>query len=83
LLFEDDLGLAGSELFLANRAGNVAERSGRLLGDGAELPERAFALSVGVGVRAAADQGMFGSHGMFLSVLRMIGKSINLRMARY
>src|SRR5579863_6956307 len=72
LLIEDDLGLLGGQFFFAVGAGHVAERRGRRK-SGTELPERAFALGVGVSAASAADQGMLLGHIVLFGVGGMLG----------
>ena len=80
LLLEDDLRLLRSQLLFAVGAGHVAQGYG--IGHRAELPQRTLASSIGICRRRAAYQRLLGSHFMYGSMLRMLGKLKDLRLVR-
>jgi hypothetical protein len=80
LLFEHDLGFFRSQLFFAEGAGYVAERRGRRQ-HGAELPQWALSLRVGVGGSGAADERALLRHIMLLGVADVFRHLDGLRLA--
>ena len=71
MFFEDDVRFFGGEFFFADGAGDVAERD--RFGNGAELPERAFTLGVGVGVGVSADERLFGGEAVLGGMFGVFG----------